>query len=182
MLDGGSAETDVVVDRVAEARGAAEAGGAVVAGELRVGVAVSVGVGVGVGLGRTERLADGVDDGVDTLEATVAAARAGAEAVGLAGAQPVSTTPASRVAAATRRLMEVLVTLAPVVRPPLGGTSRPHRATAAAGHPPMRRLRLQREPAEATVPHRVGSGTANSFEKAWSVGGSADGRAAAVDD
>jgi len=163
-----------VVDLVAEARGAAVARGAVVAGELRVAV--------GVGLGRTERLADGVDDGVDTLEATVAAARAGAEAVGLAGAQPVSTTPASRVAAATRRLMAVLVTLAPVVRPPLGGTSRPHRATAAAEHLPTRHFGPEPEPAVVAASHCVGSGTAISCEKAWSVGGSADDRVLAVDD
>lgn len=134
MVDGGSAATDVVVDLVAEARGAAVARGAVVAGELRVGV--------GVGLGRSERFTDAVGEGAPVLEATVAvlasraaADRVGPEAVVLAGAQPVSTTPASRAATATRRLLAVLVTLAPVVRLPLGGTSRPHRPATTGRQP-----------------------------------------------
>ncbi len=54
--------------------------------------------------------------GVAALEVTVVADRTGAEAPVLAGAQPVSATPASTVAVATRRPMAVLVTLAPVVR------------------------------------------------------------------
>lgn len=169
MVDGGSAATEVVVDLVAEARGVAVARGAVVAGEVRVGA--------GVGLGRTERLTDAAGEGAPVLEApvavlaaTAAADRVGPEAVVLAGAlQPVSTTPASRAATATRRLLAVLVTLAPVVRLPLGGTSRPH-PPAAAGRQPAGALgRALGDAGDGCPPSAVSAVVAISVEKSRSV-------------
>ena len=79
---------------------------------------MATGLCVAVGVGRTDGVRDGVGVGVGVamLELNGVTDRAGAEAAVLGGAQPVSATPASTVAAATRRPMAVLVTLAPVVR------------------------------------------------------------------
>jgi hypothetical protein len=112
VVDGGSAAADVLVDEAVEARGEAAAREEVVATRLCVAVGLGRAEGGAVGLG--------VAMGVAVPAVTVAAARAGLAAEVLVGAQPVSATPTSTVAAATRRLMVVLVTLAPVVRLPPG--------------------------------------------------------------